>query len=87
MTVYAVDRICRDVLRDKNFREAMRADPHAALAARDLTEEERSALLAGDVARLHRLGANDFLMGYLARFEVLGLNIKTFAERIRTARE
>jgi hypothetical protein len=86
MTVYAVNKVCRDVLRDKAFREAIKKDPKAALADRDLTAEERKALLAGDVATLHNLGANDFLMGYLPRFEVVGLNVPIYAERIRSAR-
>lgn len=86
MTVYAVNAVCRDVMRDKTFREAMKSDPKSALASRDLTDEERNALLAGDVVTLHKLGANDFLMGYLPRYEVLGLNVANYAERIRTLR-
>ncbi len=84
MSLYAVNRVCRDVLRDTAFRNAMKADPSTALADRDLTDAERSALIAGDVAQLHRLGANDFLMGYLARFEIAGLNTAIYAERIRS---
>jgi hypothetical protein len=84
MSVYAMNAICRDVLRNKVFRDAMKADPRAALADRDLTDEERAAFIAGDVAKLHRLGANDFLMGYLARYEIAGLNVEKFATRIRS---
>jgi hypothetical protein len=84
MSVYAMNAVCRDVMRNKAFRDAMRADPKAALANRDLTGEERDAFIAGDVAKLHRLGANDFLMGYLARYEISGLNVEKFATRIRS---
>jgi hypothetical protein len=83
MSVYAVNRLCREVLRDHAFRAAMKADPAAAIARYDLTNEERAALLAGDVATLYRLGVNAFLMGYLPRFEVLGLDLPTYNERIR----
>ena len=62
----------------------MKADPAAAIAKYDLTDEERTALLAGDVATLYRLGVNAFLMGYLPRFEVCGLNLPIYNERIRT---
>ena len=86
MSVLAVNRLCRELLRDHVFRAAMKSDPSAALGELDLTAEERSALLAGDVATLHRMGVNDFLMGYLARFEVCGLNVPIYAERIRSAR-
>ena len=84
MSVYAVNHLCREVLRDHAFRAAMKADPAAAIAKYDLTEQERSALLAGDVATLYRLGVNAFLMGYLPRFEVCGLNLPIYNERIRT---
>jgi hypothetical protein len=86
MSVLAVNRVCRDLLRDHGFRAAMKSDPAAALKQCDLTNEERAALLAGDVAALHRMGVNDFLMGYLARFEVCGLNLGIYNERIRSAR-
>ena len=86
VTILAVNRLCRELLRDHAFRAAMKSDPAAALGKLDLTADERNALLAGDVATLHRMGVNDFLMGYLARFEVCGLNVPIYAERIRSAR-
>ena len=84
MSVYAVNHLCREILRDHAFRAAMKADPAAAVTRYDLTDEERAALLAGDVARLYRLGVNAFLMGYLPRFEVCGLTLPIYNERIRT---
>jgi hypothetical protein len=84
MSVFAVNHLCREVLRDHAFRAAMKAAPAAAIAKYDLTEEERAALLAGDVAKLYRLGANAFLMGYLPRFEVCGLTLPIYNERIRS---
>lgn len=85
MSVLAVNRLCRDVLRDRAFRDRIKAEPAAAIAGRDLTPEERAALLAGDVAKLYRMGVNAFLMGYLCRFEVCGLTLPTYNERIRQA--
>jgi hypothetical protein len=85
MSVLELDRLCRETLRDHAFRAAMKADPKAASARYRLTAEEKEALLAGDVVTLHRMGVNDFLMGYLARFEICGLNIQVFSERIRQA--
>jgi hypothetical protein len=87
MSVYAVNYLCREVLRDHAFRAAMKADPAKAIANHDLTAEEREALLAGDVAKLYRLGVNAFLMGYLPRFEVCGLTLPIYNERIRSAAE
>jgi len=85
MSVLAVNRLCRELLRDHEFRAAMRSDPASALGRYELTAQERGALLAGDVATLYRLGVNAFLMGYLARFEVCGLNLETYNSRIRSA--
>jgi hypothetical protein len=85
MSIYNVNYLCRELLRDHAFRAAMKADPMAALKKYDLTEEERQALLAGDVAKLFKLGANGFLLGYLCRFEVCGLTLEVYNSRIRTA--
>ena len=64
----------------------MKADPAKALAPLDLTDAERSALVAGDVGELFRMGVNGFLMGYLARFEVCGLNVQNYTERMRAVK-
>jgi hypothetical protein len=86
MSVFAVNYLCREVLRDHAFRAAMKADPAKALAPLDLTDEERRALVAGDVGKLFRMGVNGFLMGYLARFEVCGLNVETYNQRMRAVK-
>jgi hypothetical protein len=85
MSVLELDRICRETLRDHEFRKAMQTSPEQAIARYRLSEEEKRALLAGDVVTLHRMGVNDFLMGYLARFNICGLNIQVYSERIRSA--
>jgi hypothetical protein len=86
MSVFAVNYLCREVLRDHAFRTAMKADPAKALAPLDLTDDERRALIAGDVGTLFRMGVNGFLMGYLARFEVCGLNVQSYNERMRAVK-
>jgi hypothetical protein len=86
MSVFAVNHLCREILRDHAFRAAMKTDPAKALAPLDLTGAERSALLAGDVGALYRMGVNGFLMGYLARFEVCGLNVQNYNERMRAVK-
>ena len=86
MSILAINRLCRDVLHNRAFRDRIKADPAAAIADRDLTPDERQALLAGDVAKLYRMGVNAFLLGYLCRFEVCGLCLPVYNERIRSAR-
>jgi hypothetical protein len=87
MSVYAVNKLCRDALHDPAFREALKRDPAAAIAARDLTAEERNALLAGDVARLYERGCHPFLLAYLTRWELFGLTPAIYGERIRTVHD
>ena len=86
MSIFAVNYLCREVLRDHAFRAAMKADPVTALAPLDLTDEERRALIAGDVGTLYRMGVNGFLMGYLARYEVCGLNVEVYNQRMRAVK-
>jgi len=86
MSIFAVNHLCREILRDHAFRAAMKADPAKALASLELTEDERRALIAGDVGALYRMGVNAFLMGYLARFEVCGLNVETYNQRMRAVK-
>ena len=63
MSIYAVNKLCREALRDAAFRAALKRDPQAAIAPLSLTEEERAALLNGDVAWLYERGAHPFLLG------------------------
>ena len=86
MSIFAVNYLCREVLRDHAFRAAMKADPAKALAPLDLTDEERKALIAGDVGALYRMGVNGFLMGYLARYEVCSLNVEIYNQRMRAVK-
>ena len=83
MSIYTVNLVGRRVLHDPEFRERMRVDPVAALAGLDLDADERESLLAGDVGRLYQLGAHEFMLMMLARFEVLGLDRETYADRMR----
>jgi hypothetical protein len=87
VSLYAVNKLCRRVVHEPDLRAALRDDPEAALrtATPPLSEEEIAALLAGDVGRLSRMGANHFLLHQLGRWQVLGLDLRTYAERIRAA--
>jgi hypothetical protein len=87
MSVYAVDKLCRRVVHEPELRAALNEDPEPALRAATppLSEEQIAALLSGDVGRLSRMGANHFLLHQLGRWQVLGLDLPTYAERIRAA--
>ena len=87
MSIYAVNKLCRRVVHEPALRAALAGDPEAALRAAmpPLSDEEVAALLAGDVGRLSHMGANHFLLHQLGRWRVLGLDLPTYAERIRAA--
>ena len=85
MSIYAVNKVCRRVVREPGLVDALRSDPEPVLRAASppLTDEERELLLAGDVGRLGRMGANFFLLHQLGRFELFGLTLPSYAARIR----
>jgi len=83
MSVYTLNRICHQVMHDRNFRAAMQDDPVRAIRGMDLTDTERRLLIEGEVGQLHLLGVNAFLLGYLTRFGVLGLGLDVFNARMR----
>jgi hypothetical protein len=83
MSVYAINEVCWRLVHDLPFREGMKADPGQALAGLDLTENERTALLQGDVGALYRLGAHTFLLGHLSRYGIAGLTAAVYNERMR----
>jgi hypothetical protein len=87
VSIYAVDKVCYRVVHEPELRQALIDAPEEALrAARPpLTEEERQALLDGDVGRLATMGANHFLLHQLGRFRLFGLDLPAYAERIRAA--
>jgi hypothetical protein len=87
MSVYAVEKVCWRVVREPELRAAPEADPEPALrAARPpLSDEEISAVIGGDVGRLSKMGVNHFLLHQLGRWKLRGLDLPTYAERIREA--
>ncbi len=87
MSVYAVNTFCRRVVHDPVLRQRLAEDPEAALRETrpELDEEEVRALLSGDVGTLSQRGANHFLLHQLGRWRVLGLDLPSYAQRIREA--
>jgi hypothetical protein len=65
MSRYEVDKVLRAVAKQAEARAAFVADPAAyleGLEGRDLTGEEREALLQRDYVTLYGLGAHPFLL-------------------------
>jgi hypothetical protein len=82
MTAYAINKVCFLSERDARFREQLRTDPQAALAAFKLDADERLALLEGDVATLFRKGGHPFLLQHLAQHRLFGLDREVYRQRI-----
>ena len=83
MSTYQVAKLCRRCLREPDLRAAILADPSAALAAFDLTNDERSALLAGDVGGLYRAVCSAFLLSSRPWWGLFALDIATYSARMR----
>ena len=67
MSKYQVDKIMREVILDGKVASAFKADIEKFLESRDVTEEERKALIDVDYATLYRLGAHPFLLNGFTR--------------------
>lgn len=87
MSVYQLNKLCHRTLGDLAFRAEMQRDPASAIAQFKLSDGERDALLAGDVARLFEMGVHPFLLSFLTRYELFGLTSEVYSERIRKARD
>ena len=84
MSLFGIHKTLYLLQNDLAFRERLRTDPESALADLPLTEEERKALLANDVAALYRMGAHTFLMSRLPRFNAFGgLTREAYQERLK----
>ena len=87
MSIYGVHKLCRSALHNLQVREELKTNPEAAMEKFPLTAEEKRLLLAGDVARLWEMGASGFLLSYLTRWDLLGLTVSVYCQRIRAARD
>ena len=67
MSKYQVDKVMRDAILDAKVASAFKADTEKFLEGRDLTIEEKKALIDVDYATLYRLGAHPFLLNGFTR--------------------
>jgi hypothetical protein len=85
MSNYQIHKFCRCILHDPSFRGLAIREPETALKQFDLTEDEKGALLSGDVRALFEQGASGFLLLILSRFEIFGLKLAIYNARMRKA--
>lgn len=87
MSIYFVHKLCKEARRDAAFRERLQQDPESALTDYRFTDEERKALLQGDIVKLLQLGAHGYVLGTLARLKLFGLTPELYTERKDAAKE
>jgi hypothetical protein len=67
MSLYYVQKLMYELNRDENIRSRFSADRDALLREYTLTDEERTALVEGDIGLLYVMGVNgQILMHYAA---------------------
>ena len=62
MSRYETNVVLYRLKKDADFRERFRADARAALAATDLTDDERDAFARWDLRKLNELGGSLHLL-------------------------
>ncbi len=85
MSTYQVAKFCHSCLVDPELRALAVSDPERALDRFDLTALERENLLAGEVGRLYEAGCLSFLLSYLPRWNLFGLTVSSYGDRMRAA--
>jgi hypothetical protein len=87
MSAYAINKVCVGIRNDPSFRWKLSVRPEETLLAvrPALSEEEITAFLEGDAAKLSALGANRYLMLALARLQIGGLTPTNYVEKLRQA--
>jgi Aromatic-ring-opening dioxygenase LigAB, LigA subunit len=85
MSLYQLNKILYLLEVDAEFLTKIKSNPAEATKSMELTDEERSALLRGDVGKLYLLGANPFILDSIARHELFGLNRESYLAAVRAA--
>ena len=68
MSLYYLQKLFYELNRDESLQVAFRADQHKVLETFELTEEERAAVVDGDIGLLYVLGVNGQLLMHYAAF-------------------
>jgi protocatechuate 4,5-dioxygenase alpha chain len=62
MSRYAIDKLFHEVILSDETRQSFLGDPEAFVAGRDLTLQERRAIVGRDFRTLYQIGSHPFLM-------------------------
>jgi hypothetical protein len=81
MSLYAAQKFLYHLNRDAAVQQRFRADLPGLLQAYELNDEEREAILAGDIGKLYVLGSNGQLLMHFAA--LLGMPWADYIESMR----
>lgn len=87
MSNYGVNKFLRTCLHNPAFRTLAKEDAEAAMAQMPITGEEKALLRAGDVAALYERGVHPFLLSFLTRWELFGVTVQLYSERMQQAKD
>lgn len=81
MSLYHLQKFLYELNRNPNVQQQFRADKEGVLANYELTDEERGAVLSGDIGLIYVLGANGQLLMHYAAF--LGMPWPAYIQAMR----
>ena len=81
MSLYATQKFLYHLNRDPAVQQRYRSELSALLGEYELDDEERSAILAGDIGKLYVLGSNGQLLMHFAA--LLGMPWADYIEAMR----
>lgn len=81
MSLYHLQKFLYELNRNPNVQQQFRADKEGVLASYELTDEERGAVLSGDIGLIYVLGANGQLLMHYAAF--LGMPWPAYIQAMR----
>lgn len=85
MSLYQLNKIMYLLEVDAAFLARMKSDPADAIKDMELTEDERAAVLSGDVGKLYLMGVNMFILDSIARHELFGIDRNSYLAQVRAA--
>jgi hypothetical protein len=85
VSLYQLNKIMYLLEVDAAFLARMKSDPADAIKNMELTEEERAAVLSGDVGKLYLMGVNMFILDSIARHELFGIDRNSYLAQVRAA--
>jgi hypothetical protein len=85
MSLYQLNKIMYLLELDARFLTGMKINPAETIKNMDLTKDERTAVLTGDVGKLYLMGVNLFILDSIARHELFGMTRNSYLEQIRVA--